>query len=750
MTACAPSERGHDERHRDRGLTLGFGVTLFASAALLFCVEPMVARMLMPLLGGAPAVWITCMLFFQAALLLGYAYAHASIAWLGVRRQAALHLVVVLLPFAVLPIHVRPDSVAALGHAGAPVLPLLGVLAVTVGLPFFVVGATAPLVQKWFSRVSTVAGADPYFLYGASNLGSLLSLAAYPAVIEPWLGLSLQSRLWAWGYGLLAILVGSAAVVALVRAGPEPARALRADTAIAPRLTVLRRVRWVAYAAVPSSLLLGVTAYITSDVAPIPLFWVVPLALYLLTFILVFARRPPLAHAPMVRALPFGVTATVMMLLVQASTPMPLILVVHVATFFVAAMVCHGELARDRPTPEHLTEFYLWVSVGGVVGGIANGLLAPWVFDHLIEYPLALVLAAACRRVAGESTRPRDDAGFTAGILVLTLGVVALGNALHLDPAGHYFTLLFAAPLFLTYGQLHHPRRYALCMAATLAGGVFYDASIGHTLHVERTFYGIVSVTRDLSSTFVQLAHGNTIHGRQRQGELRHEPTAYYTRGGPLGPLMDELHARTPSGARVAVVGLGAGAMAAYARPDEAWTYYEINPSVVRIASDPRYFTFLADAFGDSPRLRMVVGDARLRLESAPDAAYDLLVVDAFSSDAIPAHLLTREAFTLYLAKLRPRGLLALHISNRYLDLAPVLSSLAADGGLEGLLRRDREPTDPRAADVGWTPSDWAVLLRRGDVPLVLKPRDGWAPFEPARGPPWTDDFSDIVRAIHW
>ena len=546
--------------------------------------------------------------------------------------------------------------------------------------------------------MSEEQGKDPYFLYGASNFGSLLALAAYPAVIEPWLGLRMQVRLWAWGYAVLALLVAGCALLAIRKADPTSATPLAQPTQAAEVLTVARRLRWVAFSFVPSSLLLGVTAYITTDVAAIPLFWVVPLALYLLTFIFVFARRPVLGHALMVRLLPFGAAATALMLLTQASTPLVLVLGVHVPTFFVAAMVCHGELARDRPGATHLTEFYLWVSVGGVLGGVANGLLAPQIFDGLTEYPIALVLALVCRPSAATGAKepwlvPRDGAfGFV--MLVLTWGLVLGCNALHLDPSGHVFPLVFIAPIFLTYAQLHHPRRFALGIAALLVGGAGYDASVGKTLHLERNFFGVARVTRDFGGRFTQIAHGNTIHGRQWQDPARRlEPTAYYTRQGPLGQVFAELAARETRDGRtghVGIVGLGAGGMAPYALPAERWTFYEINPAVVAIAENPAYFTFLRDVFAGSPRLSVVLGDARIRLGDADDGTYDMLVVDAFSSDAIPAHLLTREAIALYRRKLTPGGLLVVHISNRYLNLAPVLANLATDAGLTGYLRSDQ------------------------------------------------------------
>ena len=728
-----------------------FGVTLFAGATLLFCIEPMVARILMPLLGGAPAVWITCMLFFQAALLLAYAYAHASIAWLGERVQAAVHVVVILLPFVVLPVHISPAAAVKLGHSTAPVFSLLAVLTTSVGLPFFVVGATAPLIQKWFSSIGHPSGRDPYFLYGASNLGSIVGLAAYPALIEPWLGVSRQTGLWRWGYAGLAVLVASCAVTTIVRA--RPATLADAADPAGERITWRRRARWVVLAFVPSSFLLGVTSYITTDVAGIPLFWVIPLGLYLLTFILAFARRRLVSQRVIARVLPFGLTATVMLLLMQASTPILLIISIHLATFFIAAMACHGELAEDRPSTSHLTAFYLWISVGGVLGGVINGIVAPAVFDRILEYPLVMVLAAIYGRPvrSGDGVRPYDWA-FGLGMGLMTLGLVLMGKATHLDPSGALAALLFGPPLLLTYSQLERPRRFALGLLGLLAAGTFYTGAIGATLVSTRNFFGVVRVIRDPTGAFVQIVDGNTIHGRQRTDPAhRDDPSGYYTRGGPLGDIFEELRAEhgVDGPASIAIIGLGAGGMAAYAGPVDQWTYYEINPAVVQIASNPAYFTYLRDAFAGGARLQIVVGDARLRLEDAQDASYDMLLVDAFSSDGIPAHLITREAILLYEKKLVPHGLLVFHISNRYLELAPVLANIATDVGLTGFLRRDAD-AGPTAVEIGWTPSEWAVLVRRPDAPTVLTGDARWKRFPVTRRPPWTDDFSDLLGAYRW
>jgi hypothetical protein len=720
-----------------------FAGTLFASALLLFTVEPIASRLLTPLLGGAPEVWITCMLFFQASLLGSYAYANVTARWLGLRRQAWLHAALLATPLLALPIAVRPETIRLLASTHHPVVSVLVALAKVVGLPFFALGATAPLVQRWFA--ARHEGQDPYFLYGASNLGSLVALVAYPLVIERTLGLSLETKAWSWAYGGVALLVAAAALTSR----PTTQEAFPSSHLPVPSLQ--SRARWVAYAFVPSSLLLGATTYLTTDVAPIPLLWVVPLALYLLSFVLCFARRPPIPHARMVRLLPLGLSATVMLLVVQASTPMSVIVLVHLATLFLASMVCHGELAKDRPDPAQLLDFYLCVSVGGVLGGAWSAVLAPVLFHGLTEYPVALVLAALCRRTGrGEARITVSDMAFGALMLVAALAATWGGRLAHLAASGPLYRVLFTVPLLLTYREIARPTRYALGLAGTLVGSAGYGAGVGQTLHAERSFFGVVRVTTDDAGRFTQLAHGTTIHGRQWRDEARRdEPTAYYTREGPLGEIFTELRLRRDkSPARVAVVGLGAGAMAAYAAPEDSWAFYEINASVIRLATDPTYFTFLEDAFHGSPRLTIVPGDARLSLAAAPARAYDLLVIDAFSSDTVPAHLLTREAMALYEEKLDAGGLLVLHVSNRYLDLVPVVASLARDQRLSGFVRRDNGEGGAAEADPAWSPSVWTAMTRAGTEATILAHDPRWQSLGAGVAAPWTDDFTDIVGAI--
>jgi spermidine synthase len=721
--------------------TAVFAGTLFLSAALLFCVQPMVARLLLPLLGGAPAVWNACMVFFQALLLAGYLYAHASLRWLGERRQPLLHLILLLAPLPFLPLTVDAGGVRAWAGDPNPIAPLLGVLLVSVGVPFFVLSASAPLLQRWFFALGAPRARDPYFLYAASNAGSMLALLAYPVVLEPLVGLHRQTELWALGYVAFVVAMGGVALFTAARAVPATSFAEPA-----PPLAWRRRVRWLALAFVPSSLLLGVTTHVSTDVAAMPLFWVVPLAVYLGTFILVFATRPPVSHALMVRLLPFLVTVTAVVLVSDIADPLWAMVGIHLGTFACAAMVCHGELARDRPHPAHLTEFYLWLALGGVLGGLFNSLVAPVVFAGVAEYPLALVLAALCR--PGERAR--------ALLVPLVLGVATVAVVLAAKVAGlppRLGPLLFALPLFANYVLgARRPVRFALGLGAILLAATLHPGRLGETLVQTRNFFGVLRVTRDPGGEFVQIVHGRTVHGRQStRAGARRVPLAYYHPTGPAGDVFAVAAERMPE-ARIAVVGLGAGALATYARPGQVWTFYEINSAVAAVATDRQVFSFLHDAFdGDGRRESIVLGDARLRLADVPPASYDVLVLDAFSSDAIPAHLLTREAVELYARTLRPGGMIAAHVSNRFVDLVPVLATVARATGLAAFVRDDRA-VPPELLAAGKSPSTWVALVREArDAEVLARRHPEWTRIAPGRAArPWTDDYTDLLGALNW
>ncbi|MGA2984878.1 MAG: fused MFS/spermidine synthase [Terriglobia bacterium] len=734
-----------------------FSVTMFVSAALLFLVEPMFAKMALPLLGGSAAVWTTCVLFFQVALLAGYAYAHASAELLGKRAQVAVHGAVLLAALAWLPIHVPGGWAPPL--QSNPVGWLLLLLAVAVGLPFFALSATTPILQEWFARSGRPSSADPYFLYAASNAGSLVGLLSYPFVLEPLLRLSDQSRLWAWGYGLFLLL--AAGCILLVWRSPISPSSLAgvppldprteeaaADTAENP--TARRRLRWVALAFVPSSLMLGVTTALTTDVPAIPLFWVLPLALYLLSFVLVFKRKP-LPHLWLSRRLPFLILAATLPIVMKGVLPFGVLLLIDLLALFAVAVVCHGEVARSRPASRHLTAFYLWVSVGGVLGGVFNALLAPVIFSTVLEFPIALVLAALLRSpVEGTEDTPRArtlDYLLPAALGLAVAVAILVLQAEGLAP-GRVFNFVIFGPAALgclRFGT--RPRRFGLGLAALVLASQVYAGPFAHILHRERSFYGVYRVSDDAEKNYRVLFHGGTAHGVQSLDPRRAcDPLAYYTRSGPIGQVFGAFQ-ESPVEKEVAVIGLGAGVMACYHQPQQGFTFYEIDPAVLHIAQDRRYFTYLSDC---GPPVRVVLGDARLSLRDAPAHGYGMMVLDAFSGDSIPTHLLTREALALYLTKLAPNGVLAFHISNRYLDLEGVLGDLARDAGLSCVRNDDVQVSEDEKRE-GKFASWWVAMARNANDLEALKSDTGWRPLQAVPGARvWTDDFSNIVSILRF
>jgi hypothetical protein len=734
MASGAGGQRLLATRGQRVGILPLFAITLFASALLLFWVQPMFSRMVLPALGGSPAVWNTAMVFFQTALLAGYLYAHLVSRWLSLRRQLALHLVLLTLAALSLPIAIAPDWTPP--TAGTPVLWLLALLAWCLGLPFLVVASTAPLLQKWFAASGHPAAHDPYFLYGASNLGSMLALLGYPLLLEPILTLDRQNQAWALGYAGLAVLVaicGLAAGRPQARAAPDHA---------APATNAIgwgRRLHWLALAFAPSSLLLAVTSHITTDLASVPLLWVVPLSLYLLTFVIVFARKPLLAHGWMVKAQPFVVIPLVLLFTETGASWLALLL--HLAAFFVTAMVCHGELAKRRPATSHLTEFYLWMAFGGMLGGVFNALLAPIAFDSVLEYPIALVAACFLRPRQG-ATRGRGGLGLPLAVLLLIL-LQTQWRRFGLPDLGVAGMLALLVPIaMLLYGCAAQPLRFGFGIAAVL--GVTLLAGGPNQIEARaRSFFGVYTIKQDPAG-YNFLVHGTTVHGAQHTDPLhRREPLTYYHREGPLGQIFGALEDHPAH--TVGAVGLGVGTVACYRRPGQRWTFYEIDPLIERIARDRRYFHYLEDC---APGAQVVLGDARRSLQQAASGQYDLLILDAFSSDAIPVHLMTREAFALYIDKLAPGGLIALHISNRHLDLAPVVATLLADVGMVG---RFQTQVPPLEAQRSYRNAATWVAIARTDADLGALAQDpSWQRVAAGSAQPWSDDFSNLVGALRW
>ena len=734
---------------------------IFASAFMLFLVEPMVAKMLLPLVGGAPSVWTAAVLFFQGGLLAGYGYAHGLARRLDPRRQAGVHLAVMLLPLLVLPIGVPLGWTLPAG--ASPVASILLLLALMVGLPFLVVSAGSPLLQRWFASTGHPHAADPYFLYRASNLGSFAALVVYPALIEPHLGLLAQSRAWAAGYLVLALLTGACSLVLWRRAAGvesgEPAPATPGPHAALRRpLTAARRGRWILLAAVPSLWMLAVTTYFTSIIRPMPLLWVIPLALYLLSLAIVFARRPLVSQRLLIRAFPFLALPLLAMILFQGNGPFWLLAGLHFGTFFVGALICHGELACDRPDREALTEFYLWLAIGGGIGG-ALALAAPFLFSSLAEYPLVIVGACFLRPALDRTSGRRDRVLdlllpiAMAAALLLPPSALALSGVLNrldrtpLTAVAEASDLLrvlvvFAVPAVACIAFSHRNVRFGLGVAMIFLLSFLPLGSQQSILYQTRDFFGVHAVLTDPAGSRHILMDGGTIHGLQLTDPASRDiPSSYYSRQGPVGDVFGS-RAATDLGAQVGVIGLGAGAVACYAKPGQRWTFYEIDPAVETIARDPRLFTFLRDCL---PNGRVVIGDGRLALAADTGARYDILIIDAFGGDAPPVHLLTREAIQLYLGRLAPGGVLLFNVSNKYLNLTLVLANVGSDLGLATYQRTDLEGT-ASSVEAGIFPSAWIAMARDPGDLAGLASRKGWFPTrtDPSQ-PVWTDDFSDVL-----
>ena len=721
-----------------------FAITIFLSALLLFWIQLTVAKMLLPRLGGTPAVWNTCMLFFQILLLAGYSYVLVTTSWLTARKQAILQGILLLLSSLYLPLTLAGNA-GFISQQTYPALWLFGYLLSAIGLPIFLISTTSPLLQKWFTRTSHSAANDPYFLFAISNAGSLLALISYPVLLEPNLKLSRQTQLWAAAYVVFLVLSLGCMLVLW-----KSSRAERVETEIvtAPKISLSRRCYWVLSAFVPASLLFGVTTYVTTEIAPTPLLWTIPLALYLVTFVLAFAGRNLLPERFATAALSALALLLTLVIASNATEPTTAIVLVHLCFFFVAATICHTKLANDRPPAARLADFYLCVATGGVLGGLFNTLIAPITFSTIIEYPMVIVLACLVAREKSENDSSTDrlfDFIWPVIMCGLTIALVFVVKGSDLSPAVTV-AIIFGAPLVIINHRFRtRPVRFALALGAVMLGSVVYAETQNRTLHVERNFFGTLSVKIDPAGATRILYHGNTIHGRQFiDPALQREPLSYFHRDGPLGQIFGAFNANAAS-PNVAVVGLGTGSMACYSFAGQLWTFYEINPAVVRLAQTPEYFTYLEKCAAAATNI--VVGDARLQLQNAPDQHYGLIVLDAFNSDAIPVHLLTQEAIDLYTSKLATGGMLAFHISNRSLRLDGVLADLAKHNGAMSLSFADGEFNPVSGKD----PSEWLVMARNSAAFDTLAQNPHWRVVEGRTDSHvWTDDFSNILRVFRW
>ena len=670
------------------GLRRLAGATLFLSAFLLFCSQLMVGKMVLPFLGGAASVWTTAVLFFQAMLFAGYLYADRVARIESLRVQASVHLLLMTLAVVFLPIRfgggTGPDAYRN------PVVWELLRLVQTAGIPYFIVSTTAPLLQNWFSRTQDTEARDPYFLYAASNTGSLLALLAYPFVVEPRLGVRDQSLWWSAGYGALLLLVLSVAAVLW----KTPTRTWSSEETATPLPDLKTRGYWLAAAFVPSVLMLGVTTYISVNLAPMPLVWIVPLAVYLLTFILAFNRRLRVSHAHISQVAPailvalcpaVGIRVTVFR--VDA-----VLISVHMILLFTGALLCHTALAASRPQARYLTQYYVWIALGGALGGVFATVLAPMLFTSIFEYPLLLAAAGFFWKPArGHRWLP-----------AAALGVVILGFALFL-------------PAYFQPGRI---------------------------VYVTRNFFGVKQVV-DEDGGLRKLLHGDTLHGLESQDAASSgKPLAYYHPEGPLGDVMKLM--RDGPNQHVGVFGLGAGSIAAYAGPNRHVTFFEIDPDVEAIAA--RFFTFLRRC---GTNCDVITGDGRLLVERFPEREFDLLVLDAFSSDSIPPHLLSREALDIYLSKLKQNGAILFHVSNRYLKVRDLVSALVADSKLPAFVRVDVDERPKHKARSQYVIAGAALggIRALGNIPA----NPSWQPVtRPAGLKVWTDDYSNLIALLRW
>ncbi len=743
-----------------------FTVAIFLSASLLFLVQPMAAKMILPLLGGSPGVWNAVMLFFQSMLLAGYAYAH----WLSaraIRTQVVVHAALLAVAGAMLPVALPSAEWATNAGEGSPALFALVLLGVAVGGPAFVLCSASPLISRWFALSDPGRARRLGFLYAASNAGSMIALLAYPFAVEPNLTLSAQRTIWSAAFAGLGVMLLTCGLVAWRRGGraqepppPRPTAPAVAPGATDGRALTLQRLRWIVLALVPASLSMAVTQYITMDIASAPFLWVLPLSIYLLTYIIAFgpggARFGRIAGMLLAPAAA-GVAA---MLMVDARSPLALIVPAHLALLFFAGVSCHARLATELPRAERLTEYYLLIAFGGVLAGLVNTLWAPNLFSGIAEYPIAIVAACLLGRGTSAVSAGRSKRRLIWEVLcwapvalvvpafflfeVGWLGVGVFGRDAR-------FVLLWAVPTALALAVILFRVRFAAALACMLIVPLVYEPRGKETLLTVRTFFGVHRVLRTHSAgkVFHELYHGRTLHGLEcvSPGE-RGKPNSYYTPDGPYGQVIAMMQGRAGF-ERMGVLGLGAGGLAAYGREGTTITFFEIDPEVIAIARSRELFSFVSDS---DATVEIVAGDARLTLARRPTGSFDLLCLDAFSSDSIPTHLMTKEALSIYLAALRDDGVIAWHISNLFLDLEPVVAQLAADAGLVGLIRNDVISREQESE--GRASSDLVVVARTREALGPLMYDKDWRPLGTGGGAAsarvWTDDYCDILSALRW
>jgi hypothetical protein len=753
MTSSASSATtDQPSASRNRLVLVIYTAAIFVSALLLFSVQPLFTKMVLPRLGGSPAVWSVAMVFFQSLLLAGYAYAHFLMQIKNRALPVAVHLLLLVVALSSLPLSIAsgwgepPTS----GYA----FWLLGLFVVSIGLPFFALAANNPLLQAWFVRTGHPAGPDPYFLYASSNIGSFLALLSYPVLLEPMFALRTQNLMWTGGYGVLVLLIAGCGVL-LMRSPISTVADLQAEDAKSPAPGWMLRARWIFLAAVPSGLLIAVTAHISTDVAAAPLLWVLPLSLYLLTWVLVFQSRPLLPHKWMLALQPLAVAGVIALLAVGGEQNLLLTLGGHQLCFFVIAMACHGELARTRPAAKYLTGFYVALSFGGMIGGLFAGLIAPYAFSWIAEYPILLALVALCRPPAGGERWPLWSRWYWPFLAVLAVVLIApawsegrIPTWLQEHRVWTASAVGILAALLALLLRADRLKIFATVIVALVLIRV-YPADDGRVETV-RSFFGVHKIVVTPNGQYHVLMHGTTIHGAQKylndDGTPvtgRPEPITYYHRDGGIGQAITAIRERKGTPLRVAVIGVGSGTLACASVPGETWKFFEIDQTMVDTARDPKYFSYIQNC---APDLKPVIGDARLTFAKEPDGIYDLIIVDAYSSDAIPIHLATEEAMKIYKDKLAPQGAVVMHVSNRHLELESVVVGIADENDLKSWVYSEDSGRDDE-----YIFATSVVVSAREEADIgKLASSQQWAETEPTENQRvWTDDYSNVLGAVY-
>ena len=743
---------GRSSVSRNRLVLTVYTASIFVSALLLFSVQPLFTKMVLPRLGGSPAVWSVAMVFFQSLLLGGYAYAHFLMQLRNRMIPIVVHLVLLVVALLTLPLSIAGGwgDPPASGYA----FWLLGLFAVSIGLPFFALAANNPMLQAWFVRTGHPDGPDPYFLYASSNIGSFLALLSYPVLLEPMFTLRTQNMIWTGFYGLLILLIATCGVL-LLRSPASAAVDVLAEHSDTPAPNWILRARWIFLAAVPSGLLIAVTAHISTDVAAAPLMWVLPLSLYLLTWVLVFQSRPLLPHRWMLLLQPLAIAGVIVLLAIGGEQNLLLTLGGHLLCFFIIAMACHGELARTRPAARYLTGFYVALSFGGMLGGLFAGLIAPFAFSWIAEYPILLAMAALCRPPSGAERVPRWNFWYWPFLAVCALALIApswsdgtIMNWLddHRVPVIGGVAVV-SALLALALNASRWKIFATVAVALVLIRVYPFDDGRVETV---RSFFGVHKILVTRNGQYHVLMHGTTIHGAQKflndDGTPitgRPEPISYYHRDGGIGRAITAIRERKGGPLRVAVIGLGSGTLACASAPGETWKFFEIDQSMVDTASDPKYFTYIKNC---EPNLKPVMGDARLTFAREPDGIYDMIIVDAYSSDAIPIHLATQQAMKIYKDRLAPQGVVVMHVSNRHLELESVVVGIAAANGMKSWVYDEDSNRDSEyifATDV--------VVSARAEADVgKLASSDVWEKTDPDKKQRvWTDDYSNVLGAVY-